>query len=177
MSDIESALQNKLKRIKLLLLDVDGVLTRGDIIYNDNGLETKFFNVKDGLGLRLVTDAGIKVGIVTGRSSKALNHRCNDLGIEYVFEGIEDKAALLTRIAENTGINAERTAYVGDDLSDLPIMSRVGISIAVADACDIVRKNAAMVTRAKGGRGAVREICEAILKAQGLWEKTLNHFT
>jgi 3-deoxy-D-manno-octulosonate 8-phosphate phosphatase (KDO 8-P phosphatase) len=176
MTDIESALQNKLKRIKLLLLDVDGVLTRGDIIYNHNGLETKFFNVKDGLGLRLVTDAGIKVGIVTGRSSKALKHRCNDLGIEYVFEGIKDKAALLTRISEKTGITVERTAYVGDDLPDLPIMNRVGISIAVADACDVVRKNAAMVTRAKGGQGAVREVCEAILKAQGLWEKTLNRF-
>jgi 3-deoxy-D-manno-octulosonate 8-phosphate phosphatase (KDO 8-P phosphatase) len=142
MSENASILQSKLKRIQLLLLDVDGVLTRGDIIYDDNGQETKVFNVRDGLGLRLIAEAGIKVGVVTGRSSMALKHRCKNLGIEHIFDGITDKAALLNRISDQTGVSAERMAYVGDDLPDLPIMTRVGVSIAVSDACDIVRQNA-----------------------------------
>jgi 3-deoxy-D-manno-octulosonate 8-phosphate phosphatase (KDO 8-P phosphatase) len=176
MAENASILQSKLKRIQLLLLDVDGVLTRGDIIYDDHGQETKVFNVRDGLGLRLIAEAGIKVGVVTGRSEMALKHRCKNLGIEHIFDGITDKAALLTRISDQTGVSAERMAYVGDDLPDLPIMTRVGVSIAVSDACDIVRQNAAMVTMSKGGRGAVREICETILKALGLWEQALKRF-
>jgi 3-deoxy-D-manno-octulosonate 8-phosphate phosphatase (KDO 8-P phosphatase) len=176
MAENASKLQNKLKRIQLLLLDVDGVLTRGDIVYDDNGQETKVFNVKDGLGLRLIADAGIKIGVVTGRSSMALKHRCKNIGIEHIFEGVTDKAALLSRISDQTGVSAEKTAYVGDDLPDLPIMTRVGVSIAVSDACEIVRQNAALVTLSKRGCGAVREICETILKAQGLWEQALKRF-
>jgi 3-deoxy-D-manno-octulosonate 8-phosphate phosphatase (KDO 8-P phosphatase) len=176
MAENTSILQSKLKRIQLLLLDVDGVLTRGDIIYDDNGQEIKVFNVKDGLGLRLIAEAGITVGVVTGRSSMALKLRCNNIGIEHIFDGVTDKAALLSRISDQTGVSAERTAYVGDDLPDLPIMTRVGVSIAVSDACEIVRQNAAMVTMSKGGRGAIREICETILKAQGLWEQALKRF-
>ena len=177
MAENASTLQNKLKQIKLLLLDVDGVLTRGDIVYDDNGQEIKVFNVKDGLGLRLIANAGITVGVVTGRSSMALKHRCNNLGIEHIFEGVGDKAALLSRISDQTGVSAEKTAYVGDDLPDLPIMNRVGVSVAVSDACEIVRRNAALVTLSKGGCGAVREICETILKAQELWDQALKRFT
>ena len=176
MAENPSIPQKKLKRIQLLLLDVDGVLTRGDIIYDDTGRQIKIFNVKDGLGLRLIAEAGIKIGVVTGRISMALKHRCHNLGIEHIFDGITDKAALLDHISKQTGVTVERIAYVGDDLPDIPIMTRVGVSIAVADACDIVRQNATMVTRSRGGRGAVREICETILKAQGLWEQALNRF-
>lgn len=169
-------MSDKLRRVKLLLLDADGVLTEGGIIYTDVGTEIKAFNVKDGLGIRMLISAGIRVGIVTGRSSTALRRRCQDLGIDLLFEGVNDKAALLNAISEQTGISAEDTAFVGDDLPDLPIMKRVGFSVAVADAHRILRENADMVTKARGGRGAVRQICEAILNSQGLWEKVTERF-
>ena len=169
-------LSEKLKGIQLLLLDVDGVLTNGAIIYNDDGSETKIFNVRDGLGLKLAMEAGIKVGIVTGRKSTALDHRCRDLGIRLLFEGIQDKAKILEKIAEQTGVAPEHTAYIGDDLPDLPLMRRVGLSIAVADAHMIVLKKADWTTAAAGGCGAVREVCEALLKAQGIWDKITAEF-
>lgn len=167
---------NKLKRIKILLLDVDGVLTDGFIIYNDNGAETKIFNVKDGLGIRLLMKAGIKVGIVTGRSSKALYHRCKNLGISLIFDGVHEKTSVLELISEQTGLQAEEIAFVGDDLPDLPLLKRVGVSIAVANAHETIIENVDMTTSAKGGAGAVREVCEAILKAQGFWNKILENF-
>ena len=171
-----SVLSEKLKSIQLLLLDVDGVLTDGAIIYSHDGRETKIFNVKDGLGLKLAMEAGIKVGIVTGRKSPALDHRCRDLGIRYSFEGIQDKAKILDRIAEQTGVAPEQTAYIGDDLPDLALMRRVGLSIAVADADKTVLRNADWTTSAAGGCGAVREVCEALLKARGEWEKLIDQF-
>jgi 3-deoxy-D-manno-octulosonate 8-phosphate phosphatase (KDO 8-P phosphatase) len=164
----------KLKRIKLLLVDVDGVLTDGTIIYDDKGVETKMFNVKDGLGIKMLIKAGIKVGIVTGRASKALYHRCDDLGISLIFDRARDKAGILNVITEQTGISAEHIAFVGDDLVDLPLMRKVGLSIAVADAHEMLLQDADMVTAARGGAGAVREVCEAILKGRGVWEKTLE---
>ena len=167
---------NKLKHIKLLILDVDGVLTDGGIIYNDNGVETKIFNVKDGLGIRLLIKAGITLCIATGRRSNALYIRCKNLGIEHIFDGLGDKAAMLDPILDRTGVSAEQVAFMGDDLPDLALMKKVGLSIAVADAHKTVLKNADMVTLAKGGNGAVREVCEAILKAQGLWENILERF-
>jgi len=167
---------NKLKHIKLLILDVDGVLTDGGIIYNDNGVETKIFNVKDGLGIRLLMQAGINLCIATGRRSNALYNRCKNLGIEHIFDGADDKAAIFDLILDRTGVSAEQVAFIGDDLPDLALMKKVGLSIAVADAHKTVLKNANMVTSAKGGNGAVREVCEAILKAQGLWENILERF-
>ncbi len=176
MSGADLEVTNKLKRIRLLLLDVDGVLTDGGIIYNDNGAEAKVFNVKDGLGLRLLMDAGIKVCIVTGRTSKALRHRCGDLGIDHVFEGVSEKDTLLDSIIEQAGVSVEETAFIGDDLVDLPLMKKIGLAIAVADAHEAVLDNVAMVTSAIGGAGAVREVCEAILKAQGLWDNILGRY-
>jgi 3-deoxy-D-manno-octulosonate 8-phosphate phosphatase (KDO 8-P phosphatase) len=173
---IYSALSEKLKSIKLLLLDADGVLTDGGIVFGDDGSETKIFNVKDGLGLRLAMENGIKVGIVTGRKSPALGHRCRDLGIRLLFEDVHDKAKMLEEIIERTGIAAGQTAYVGDDLPDLALMRHVGLSIAVADAHEIVRKKADWTTSAAGGRGAVREVCDAILNARGLLNKITAQF-
>jgi len=166
----------KLKQIQLLLLDVDGVLTAGEIIYNDDNSETKVFNVKDGLGLRLLMAGGIQVGLVTGRRSNALRRRCEDLGISLLVDGVKDKAAALAHICASTGIPEHRTAFMGDDLPDLPIMRRTGCSIAVSDAHTRVRHQADVITDARGGRGAVREICEKILKAQGNWEDVLERF-
>ena len=166
----------KLKLVKMLLLDVDGVLTDGSIVYNESGEEIKAFNVKDGLGIRMLLGSGINVGIVTGRSSKAVYHRCHDLGISLIFDGVRDKAAALDAILKQTRLLPQETAFVGDDLLDLPALKKVGLSITVADAHEIVRKNVDMVTSAKGGKGAVREICESILKAQGFWESILMRY-
>ena len=167
---------NRLERIKLLILDIDGVLTDGGIVYNDNAVETKVFNVKDGLGIRLVMDAGIDLCIITGRRSGALHHRCKNLGIDLVFDGIDNKAAAFDLVLERTGVTDEEMAFIGDDLPDIPLMKRVGLAIAVKDAHPIVLEHADMVTSAKGGRGAVREVCEAILTAQGLWENILERY-
>lgn len=167
---------DKLKQIRLLLLDVDGVLTDGSIIYSDDGRQTKVFDVKDGLGIRMALDAGLMVCIVTGRESGALAHRCKDLGIVHVFQGIRDKSALLEHVAESTGVAPEQMAFMADDLPDLGLMREVGLAIAVANAHDRVKTQADVVTTAGGGHGAVREVCEHILQAQGHWEKILERW-
>ncbi|MDL2269943.1 HAD hydrolase family protein [Desulfosarcina sp. OttesenSCG-928-A07] len=163
-----------LKKIQLLLMDVDGVLTTGQIIYDDDGREIKIFHVRDGLGIRLLIDAGITVGIITGRRSKALVHRCRNLGIDLLKDGISDKAAALMEILSETGIPAEHTAFVGDDLPDLPILRRVGVPIAVADSHEAVRSAASWITQSMGGKGAVREIAERLLAARGDWQTLLE---
>jgi len=165
-----------LSQVKLLVLDVDGVLTDGRIIYTDSGEQIKQFTSRDGLGLRLLMDNGILVGIITGRISGALTHRCRNLGIDLIFDGIYNKAEALERMARKTGIDPSAMAFMGDDLIDLPAMARAGVAIAVADAVDEVKARADIVTRASGGHGAVREICDAILKAAGLWENALKPF-
>lgn len=162
------------KNVSLLLLDVDGVLTTGQVIYDDGGRETKIFNVRDGLGLRMLMKAGITVGIVTGRRSMALVHRCENLGITLLKDGVHDKAAALAEILDETGIAAPNTAFVGDDLPDLPIMRRVGVPIAVGDAHPMIRQMASWTTRAQGGCGAVREVCERILVARGQWTELVE---
>ncbi len=169
--------KKKLGKIRLLLLDVDGVLTDGGIIYDDSGAQIKIFNSKDGLGIRLLTDAGIQVGIVTGRRSQALTHRCKNLGIDLLYDGITNKSAMLDRISESTGIAPAEMAFMGDDSPDIPIMRQVGISIAVADAHESVKKSAMIKTLAPGGRGAVREVCDAILAAYGLYDETTGEYS
>lgn len=172
-----TTLADKLAAVQLVLLDVDGVLTEGRIIYTDSGEEIKSFNVRDGYGIRLMLDAGIQVGIVTGRHSAALRHRCLDLGIKMIHEGARQKAPLLAAIMADTGLSAAAIAFMGDDLPDLPIMTRVGCAVAVADAHEELRRRADMVTTAPGGRGAVRELAEALLKARGEWDSLLSSLT
>ena len=172
--EIDSA--NKLKDLKILLLDVDGVLTRGEIIYNDSGQETKVFSVKDGLGIRLLIEAGINVAIVTGRRSQALIHRCRNLGIEQIYDGVHEKSAIINRIIDQTEAIISEIGFVGDDLPDLALMKKVGVSIAVADAHEIIIDYADVITSAKGGEGAVREVSELILKSKGLWDGILKRF-
>lgn len=161
---------SKLKDINLLLLDVDGVLTNGDVIYNNEKIETKVFNVKDGLGIRLLLDAGIKVGIVTARKSDALLYRCAELGIKLIYDGINDKGTVIDTVMSKTGLSPKEIAFVGDDLPDISLLKKVGASIAVADAHETVRAIVDMVTTKEGGNGAVREVCEWILYAKGYWE-------
>jgi 3-deoxy-D-manno-octulosonate 8-phosphate phosphatase (KDO 8-P phosphatase) len=167
---------DKLNKIKLLLLDVDGVLTDGSIIYDDSGAQIKVFDVKDGLGIRLLMLAGIQVGIATGRRSQALIHRCENLGISLIMDGLSSKADVLEAVFRQTGILPEETAYVGDDLMDLPLMKSAGVSFAVADAHELVCRQADRVTSRPGGKGAVREICETILIAQNQWEIVIRRF-
>lgn len=163
-------------KVRLLLLDVDGILTTGGIIYNDRGEETKIFSVRDGLGIRILMDAGIPVGIVTGRASGALRHRLANLGISLIWDGVKDKAAVLQKIETATGIAPEEMAFMGDDLPDLPLMRRVGLSVTVKDAPEEIQTRVHHVTRCGGGMGAVREVCEAILKAKGSWQSVLDRF-
>jgi 3-deoxy-D-manno-octulosonate 8-phosphate phosphatase (KDO 8-P phosphatase) len=162
--------------IHLLLLDVDGVLTDGRITYSDSGEQIKTFNSRDGLGLRLLMDSGINVGIITGRVSKALGYRCKNLGITLLFDGVKDKSAALEKIILETGIPAENIAFVGDDLPDLPVMTKVGFSFCVADAPEEVKQHSKRITGSKGGQGAVREVCESILKAKGLWGQIMDQY-
>ncbi len=169
-------MKEKLKKIRLLLLDVDGVLTDGKIIYDDQGLETKFFNVKDGVGIRLLVKCGLEVGIITGRVSRVVQHRCANLGIKKVYQGVSNKVATFRKIIEECALSEEEVAYMGDDLPDLPLLDLVGVPIAVADAHELVRKKACIVTHAEGGQGAVREVCEMLLKAQGLWDEMITSF-
>ncbi len=169
-------MKEKLQQLRLLLLDVDGVLTDGSITYTDSGEQVKSFNSKDGLGLRLLMDSGVGVGIVTGRTSGALLHRCKNLGLDLIFDGIKDKARAFETIVEKTGIPRSQIGFMGDDLLDLPAMTRAGISFTVADAPKELKEHADITTDLPGGHGAVRQICEIILKAKGDWEVIVAGF-
>ena len=165
-----SDLDRRLARVQLLLLDVDGVLTDGGVTWNNQGIESKTFHIRDGLGLKLWQRAGCRTGIVTGRSSHVVQLRAGELGIGIVRQGVEDKLETAAAILAETGLSWEETAFIGDDLPDLPVIARCGAGIAVADACAEVRAAAALVTTLPGGRGAVREAIERMLRARGGWE-------
>lgn len=168
--------KSKLKQIKMLLLDVDGVMTDGTIIYDDNNIQTKTFYVRDGFGIRLLMEAEIEVGVISGRKSEALRHRCKNLNIRHMYDNVKNKVEILDEIIVKTGIKADDIAYMGDDLPDVSIMKAVGIPIAVADAHEIIIEISHIVTSSKGGAGAIREICEAILKAQDRWNSVIKRF-
>jgi len=161
----------KLKHIELLLLDVDGVMTDGRIIWDANGTEIKFFNVKDGHGIKLVQRAGIQVGIITGRTSPVVDLRAKELGIEILYQGSLRKQESYEEIKQHTGLADHQIAYMGDDVIDVPVMRRVGFSAAPADALPEVLKVADYVARARGGWGAVRELCDLLLKGRGKWQE------
>ena len=165
-----------LSKIKLLLLDVDGVLTDGRITYSNDGGESKSFDVKDGHGLKLVQRAGIKVGIITGRQSAVVARRAEELGIDLLYQGIKDKRVPFNEILGNLNLLPEEVAYVGDDIVDLPVMRQVGFAATVADALDDVKPFAHMISKRNGGRGAVREICDFILKESGRWSGVASHY-
>jgi 3-deoxy-D-manno-octulosonate 8-phosphate phosphatase (KDO 8-P phosphatase) len=162
-------IQSRAEKIKLLILDVDGVLTNGRIVINDRGEEIKAFHVRDGQGLRQLMGAGIEVVLITGRSSKALTHRAEDLGIREIHQGVKDKDALLKKITLEKQCRQDQVCCVGDDLPDIPMFRHAGLRVAVSDAVPEVKAASNWVTRLKGGEGAVREVCELILKSQGKW--------
>lgn len=156
-----------LDRIRLLVLDVDGVLTDGRLYYGAGGEVLKVFHVHDGLGIKLVMGAGVTVSILSGRTSEAVAARCRELGIEHYQQGCADKVAALEALLERLRLTAADALCVVDDTSDLPLMRRVGYAVAVADAHEAVRRVADRITSARGGRGAVREVCDWLLHARG----------
>lgn len=159
-------MKEKLLKIKMLLLDVDGVLTGGEIIYSSSGEELKKFDIQDGMGITLARMAGLKTGIITGRTSDMVKRRAEELQFDVVSQGNFNKLKPYEEIRESYGLNDDEIAYVGDDLLDLPILKRVGFSVAVANARDEVKAQCDYITTAEGGNGAVREVIDKILKRQ-----------
>ena len=161
-----SELAEKLGRVRLLVCDVDGVLTDGRLTYSDGGEATKTFHVRDGMGLRMLMDNGIEVAIITARSGAAVAKRMSDLKIKHVAQGRGDKGAALQELLDSLGIAAENTAYIGDDIIDIPALRLAGLGVTVADGHSAVQDMADLVTTRGGGQGAVRELCDAIVDAQ-----------
>jgi 3-deoxy-D-manno-octulosonate 8-phosphate phosphatase (KDO 8-P phosphatase) len=164
------------KNIKLLILDVDGVLTDGSIILDNKDNEFKVFHVRDGHGIKMILRAGIHVAIITGRYSKVVERRAKELGISKVMQQCFDKRVVYRTFLEKYSLHDEEVAFIGDDVVDIPLLKMAGFSVAVADAPEEVKAVAMMITKNRGGRGAVREICEFLLKAKGLWERIIDEY-
>jgi YrbI family 3-deoxy-D-manno-octulosonate 8-phosphate phosphatase len=164
------------RSVELILSDVDGVLTDGAIIFDNEGIEIKRFHIRDGLGIKLWQRAGFRFGILTARSSHIVKLRASELGVDLVRQGFEDKFPAAVQIIDQLGLGPDQVCYIADDLPDLPVMRHVGWPVAVADAAEEIRAAAAYVTQRPGGQGAVRETVEVILKTKGLWEDLTGRF-
>ena len=175
---VSPALRKRAARVQLLLMDVDGVLTDG-LIYlqslpDGTAAEMKVFSAHDGAGLKLARRAGLRTGVITGRGSAAVARRARELEMDFIYQTSEEKLSAYREILRRTGLDEGQVAYMGDDLPDLPILTRVGLAIAVANAAPEVKKAARFVTHRSGGAGAVREVVEFVLKAQGKWAKAIR---
>ncbi len=164
-------LPEKLRNIRLLILDVDGVLTDGRVLMSGAGEELKSFHIRDGYGLKLLQASGVRIALLSGRYSKATSVRAAELGIEEVHQGFDEKLPCYERLVEEKGLKDEQVAYVGDDWMDIPLLRRAGFSVSVADGVKEAREAADYVTLERGGNGAVREVAELILKAQDNWDQ------
>jgi len=169
-------MEERLKKIKLLILDVDGVLTDGRIIFDSNAVESKFFNVKDGHGIKMLQRSGVEVGIISGRESQVVYNRAVELGIGQVYQKALDKLVPYRQMLEATGLTDEEVAFMGDDVIDIPILKRVGFAAAPADAVNEVFPFVQFVSKNRGGWGAVREVCDLILKGQGTWDAVTSRY-
>jgi len=176
MNTEQKKLYDKIKPVKLLLMDVDGTLSDGRLIYSNEWIETKAFDVKDGFGIWMLHHCGIKTGIVTGRESKIVTERARELDIDIVYQGRFKKNETLDDIEAKYGFQDRDVAFLGDDLFDLPAMIRCGFTAAPADAHPEVLERVDFISSVNGGRGAVREVCELILKAQGHWNSLMDLF-
>jgi 3-deoxy-D-manno-octulosonate 8-phosphate phosphatase (KDO 8-P phosphatase) len=170
MTDID------LSKITLLALDVDGVLTDGTLVINADGSETKFFNTLDGHGIKMWQRAGLKVALISGRASPPTERRAEQLKIEYVFQNCHYKLPVVEQLLDQIGLLPENMAFIGDDLTDMPVMRYVGFAVAVANAVDEVKECADYVTTRPGGSGAVREVIEYILKNSGRWQELMKRY-
>lgn len=166
----------KAAQIKLVIFDVDGVLTDGSLFFGDDGLEYKAFYSRDGLGMKLLQQTGVEIGVITARNSQVVNHRMANLGIQHVYQGKLDKLSSFLELLARLQLQPEQTAYVGDDVVDLPVLHRAGLAIAPADAHPMAKQHAHWITSNPGGRGAARDVCELIMQAQGTLEKQLRSF-
>ena len=162
--------RDRARKIKILVMDVDGVLTGGEVILDRQGNELKMFHVRDGHGIKMIQRTGMKTAIITGRSSNVVTIRAEELGIVDVFQGSKDKLPTFRELLERHGLDEEEAAYIGDDIVDIPVMKRAGLSFTVADAEQYVKEVAHFVAGRNGGRGAVREIIDLLLKARGEWD-------
>ena len=174
MIDVKQELTDKAKKIRLLLLDVDGVLTDGRIIYDSRGADMKFFDVHDGLGVYLLKKAGIPTVLITAKGSRAIRPRARDMRVDAVYADISPKTAVMDKILSKYGLTRDEICFVGDDLVDLCMMQSVGFPIAVFNAAAEIKQAACYITIREGGRGAVREVVELILKAQGKWDEAVR---
>jgi len=170
-------MKNEAKPVRLILSDVDGVLTDGGVVYDNEGVEHKKFHVRDGLGIKLWQDAGHTFGILTARNSHIVQVRAAELGIGIVCQGFADKLSKAHEIIAEVGVDPSEVCFIGDDLPDLPVIREVGLGVAVADAASDVRESANYVTKCRGGEGAVREVIEMILRAQMRWEDIIRPYT
>ncbi|MDH5325526.1 MAG: 3-deoxy-manno-octulosonate-8-phosphatase KdsC [Gammaproteobacteria bacterium] len=166
----------KAKKIKLIIFDVDGVLTDGSLFFGDDGQEYKAFNAKDGHGMKMLQRSGVEVAIITARSSELVKHRMKNLEIKHVYQGQKDKLPAFKSLIDKLKIHSDEVAYVGDDVVDLPIMIRVGLAVSVADGHPLSKKHAHWITPTPGGRGAARDICELIMQAQGTLEPMIQEY-
>ncbi len=162
--------------IRLLLSDVDGILTTGALTFDNNGVESKTFHVRDGMAIKLWQKAGPSFGVITARSSKIVQNRMNELGVDIICQGSKDKIDSANEILERLGLSFENVGYIGDDLTDLALLKRCGFSATVADGVAEVKQAVDYVTKASGGMGAIRELVELILKRQGRWEQTIESY-
>jgi 3-deoxy-D-manno-octulosonate 8-phosphate phosphatase (KDO 8-P phosphatase) len=175
MEDL-SSIERRASRIRLLLMDCDGVLTDGRLWLTESGEDQKAFNTRDGLGLELLHRAGLQSGIITGRSSMTVERRAKELSMTFVRQGVKDKLGVFTELLEQGGYDDNTIAYIGDDLTDIPLILRSELGVAVADAAEETRAAAHYITQARGGLGAVREVVEIILKAQGKWSELVKRY-
>ncbi len=176
MKPVSARLQKKAEKIRLLLLDVDGVLTDGGIVFDNHGGEIKRFCVRDGQGIVLLIRSGIAVGFITSRRSDIVRRRAVELGVKLVHQGVQDKLHAYRQIKRRRRLTDEEIAYMGDDLADIPVLRRVGLAIAVQDSVAELKTAVDYVTKANGGRGAVREVSELLLKARHLWREVLQSY-
>lgn len=169
-------LEDRCRDIELVLSDVDGVLTNGGIIFDNEGIETKRFHIRDGLGIKLWQRAGFRFGILTGRTSHIVRVRAVELGLDIIRQGFDEKLPVAREIIEQQGLEFSQVCYVGDDLTDLPVIRRVGLGVAVADAVPEVLAAAHLVTQRPGGAGAVRELIETLLQAKNRWDDLIRKY-
>lgn len=166
----------KAAQIRLVIFDVDGVLTDGSLYLGDDGQEYKAFNSRDGHGMKMLQATGVEIGIITGRTSQVVQHRMDGLGIRHVYQGKQEKLPAFEELVAKLGLPPHQVAYVGDDVVDLPVMRRVGLAVAVQDAAPLVKQHAHWTTDHGGGRGAARDVCEMIMRAQGTLDAQLQHY-
>jgi len=167
---------NRAQPIELVIFDVDGVMTDGSLYLSDDGQETKAFNSLDGHGMKMLMRSGVELAIITGRTSRLVQARANNLGITRLFQGVEDKLAVYRQLLAEMELQPAATAYMGDDVVDLPVMRRCGLALTVPEAPALVQQYSHYVTKLGGGRGAVREACEAIMRAQQTFEAQMAQY-